>query len=514
MKIAVVGLSHHTAPIAIREQLAQHMREVPERLADFRSMDEVQEVCIVSTCNRLEVYVAGAGDVTYLARRVRAHLRSISGLASAELDPHLYEHVGVAALQHLFRVASSLDSMVLGEPQILGQIKDAFRVAVDETSIGPHLLRSFERAFMVAKRVRTETGIGENAISMSFAAVELGRQIFDSLVDKKVLLVGAGKMSTLAARHLMAHGVSEVRVASRSLATAQRLASEIGGLASSLTDLPMLLGSADIVICSTAAPHHIIDKKMMARVLRERRYRSILLVDMAVPRDVDPKVTELDNVFVYDVDDLQTVLDDNRATRAREAKAAEDLIEQEVGAFERWHKSQQVVPVIKALRQFALEIALKESERTLANVPSPDKKTIQTVRAMGQAIVNKLLHPALANLKAEGARGDPEVLADALVRLFELDLSRGEQDTEEGRPEANTGEANPVVESPPEPTASQRMAPQRTASEPRLRPALGAQPADPGASTEAALDEDSLAPRDEGDLNVVPFRRRDSSSSF
>lgn len=423
MRFVVIGLSHKTAPIELRERFAKHTKDLDTALPQLLGLEFVDEACIVSTCNRVEFYVSGGADPKTIARCLRTHIQVLSGLPPEELDPHLYQYVGEEGLKHLFRVSSSLDSMVLGEPQILGQVKDAYREACEANVTGAQLDRIFQRAFSVAKRVRTETGIAENAVSMSFAAVELGREIFHSLEGKEVLLLGAGKMATLAAKHLLQYGVSHVRVASRTIATAQKLADEIGALASSLADLPMLLNQADIVICSTAAPTYIVTKKMMKKVVRERRYRPILFVDIAVPRDVDPDVSDLDNVFVYDVDDLEAVLELNRESRSFEAAAAEAMIEEELGSFIRWAKSQQVVPIIKALRAHATEIAAAEIERTLSNVKNADKKTSQSVKAMGNAIVNKMLHPVMTRLKQEGAHGDPQMLIDALVDLFSLQVA-------------------------------------------------------------------------------------------
>lgn len=450
MRFVVTGLSHRTAPIEIRERFAQHTREMEKTFADLKKLEGVNEACVISTCNRVEFYLAGGSDPREIGRALRNYIQSFVAIHPSELEPHLYHYEGIEGLQHLFRVASSLDSMVLGEPQILGQVKASFKDAVASGAAGPTISSAFQRAFAVAKRVRSETGIAENAISMSFAAVELGRQIFTSLEGKHVLLVGAGKMSALAAKHLRAYGVSEVRVANRSIATAQKLAEEIGGLASSLSDLPMLLAQADIVISSTAAPGFVIDKALMTRVVRERRYRSILLIDLAVPRDIDPAVSTLDNVFVYDVDDLESVLAGNRASRAREAEAAERIIEEEVNNYARWAKSRQVVPVIKALRTHALEIASAEVERTVARVKSADPKTIESVRAMGQAIVNKVLHPVLTRLKKESADGDPQALVDAIAELFDLDPSElvdsPQPEAAQAQDSAAAGEDEPASE--------------------------------------------------------------------
>lgn len=420
--MAVIGLSHHTAPVELRERFSQSTAELGGTLRQLEALEGVDEACVLSTCNRVEMYVSGTGDNNLLVRELRMFLQSMSGLPGHDLDPHLYVKEGDEALRHLFRVSSSLDSMVLGEPQILGQVKQAFLASESEGSVGPKLGKAFRKAFSVAKRVRTETGIAENAVSMSFAAVEVGREIFDELAGKEVLLVGAGEMGALAAKHLLQNGVSRVRVASRTLATAQRLADEIGGQPSTLDDLPLLLGKVDIVICSTAAPGYVVDKRMMSKAVRERRYRPILFVDIAVPRDVDPRVADLDNCFVYDVDDMNAVLETNREQRRIEALAATELVEAEVAEHVRWAKAQEVVPVIKALRERAGQIANAEAERTLSGLRDVDPKTKKSIQAMSKAIVNKLLHPVLTQLKEAGAQGDPQAHVAALTELFELEL--------------------------------------------------------------------------------------------
>lgn len=425
MRFLGAGVSHRTAPIELREKLAKATANLEEALAALRQRPLVEEACIVSTCNRVEFYVAGEGEPAALARELRSFLQSASEMRIVDVDPHLYQHEGVDGLRHLFRVAASLDSMVLGEPQILGQVKEAFAAAQRFGAAGALLNKVFPRAFQVAKRVRTETGIAENAVSMSFAAVELAREIFQSFEEKSVLLIGAGKMSTLAAKHLKNLGVSEIRVANRSIERATELAREVGGTASSLEDLEVLLQKADIVISSTAAPGFVVEKKLMSKVVKSRRYRPILFVDLAVPRDIDPKVGDLDQVFVYDVDELQGVVEENRSARAKEAEDAERIIDEELTSFIRWSRSQQVVPVIKALREKALGLAELEAQRTLANLKASDPKVEQSVRRMAEGVVNKLLHPVLTTLKQEGAEGDPSQLVETLRVLFELEIPSG-----------------------------------------------------------------------------------------
>lgn len=422
MKFSVVGLSHRTAPIEVRERLATYTRDIDAALHRLSRLEGVSEACVVSTCNRVEIYTAGPVDPPMMRRHVRRFLAEGAGVLMDDLEPHLVQHDADGALTHLFRVASSLDSMVLGEPQILGQVKDAYRKAVDAGALRSELNPVFQRAFSVAKRIRSETGIAENAVSMSFAAVELGRQIFADLAGREVLLVGAGKMGGLAAKHLWANGVGRIRVASRRIFTAEKLAKEVNGTAASLEDLPLLLSSADIVICSTAAPGFVIDRKMVSKVLRSRRYRPLLIVDIAVPRDVEPRVGQLDNVFVYDVDDLEGVLEQNRQKRSVEAEAAEALVRDEVARFLAWRNAQRVVPVIKALRTKAASVVQSEVERTLGGSGQLDPKMEKRVRAMANAIMNKLLHPVLTRLKTEGEDGGADAVSELVLELFDLSL--------------------------------------------------------------------------------------------
>ena len=424
MRLAVIGLSHHTAPVALRERFAKRKSELEDTLRDLCAQEDINEVCIISTCNRVEYYISGSIDSSMLVAALKNYIQDIYGLRGSELEEHTYSYGGIEAIRHLFRVSCSLDSMVLGEPQILGQVKNALKIAEEVGTVGGVLSKTFQRAFSVAKRVRRETSIAENAVSMSFAAVELGRNIFDSLEGKEALLVGAGEMATLAAKHLIANGVANFRVASRTYQTAEKLAQEIGGRPSTLDDLPMLLARADIVICSTSASHYVVTKKLMSQVVRERRYRPILFVDIAVPRDVDPNVSLIDNCFVYDVDDLNGVLEVNRQQRQKAADDATRIVVEELDEYLRWNRSQQVVPVIKELRSQASQLAKAELEKTLMSLQtaSSSKKAEQSVKAMSNAIVNKLLHPVLTRLKEAGAQGDPERLVEAVTHLFDLEL--------------------------------------------------------------------------------------------
>jgi len=436
MRFFGTGLSHHTAPIEIRESLAKVITPVDLALRRYLELDTLTQLCIISTCNRVEFYGFGPGLAESCVEELWKAIAAETSLDLDDLKPHLYTHYGAEAFRHLFRVSSSLDSMVVGEPQILGQVKDAYQMARDQGTIGTRLMRIFERAFRVAKRIRSDTGIAENAVSMSFAAVELGRDIFDRLEGKNVLVIGAGKMSVLAAKHLRNSGIAGIDVVNRSLERAQKLAEQVDGHAYGMDDLEERLAFADIVISSTAAPGYIVSKELMSGVVRRRRYRPILFVDIAVPRDIDPSLEVLENVFVYDVDDLQDVVTDNRETRAKEAIAAEQMIAEEVSEFVNWNRGQQVVPTIKALRQRTFEITRLELERGSA-IGNPK------VDAMANSITNKILHPVLSQLKMAGEKGDPSQILEFAMRLFQIG---GEMESsEQAEPELDGQEDSNVV---------------------------------------------------------------------
>ncbi len=420
MDLFLAGLSHKTAPIEVRERLAFSGDALELALSRLRRLPGISETIIVSTCNRTEIYgIAADGDsgtaevADWMAER-----------SATDLAPHLYLKTGAQALTHLFRVASSLDSMVVGEPQILGQVKTGFQAARESRNAGPRIERIFSRAFQVAKKIRNETTIGENAVSMSFVAVELARKIFGELKDKRILIMGAGEMSELAATHLRTNGAGSVVVANRSLDKAEALAARFAGEARPLSQVGALLEEVDIVLSSTAAPGFLITRDQMAKVIRARRYRPIFLIDLAVPRDVDPAVNDLDNVYAYDVDDMEKVVDDNLRQRAQEAEKGDRIVRREVAEYLAEEQARAVMPVVAALRHTASEIAEAEAARTLANLAGAGltDKQVQSVEAMAQAIVNKLLHEPTTVLRGTAATHDGERLAAAVVSLFALDV--------------------------------------------------------------------------------------------
>ncbi|HEY1418657.1 MAG TPA: glutamyl-tRNA reductase [Myxococcaceae bacterium] len=411
--LVVVGLSHHTAPVDVRERLA---------LSDDRQTELLQvmaqapaEALLISTCNRVELYVVGPG--TELHDRTRSALASVAG---NDLAPYLYSHHGEAAVLHLFRVAASLDSMVLGEPQILGQVKDAFEQAQRLGAARGELARICAAAFGSAKRVRTETDLGKAATSMASAAVEMARHIFDRLDGKTVLLLGAGEVAELVGKHLRSAGVTRLVVTNRTFERAEALAATLGGQAVPFDRLEESLVLADVVVCTTASPAPVVTKDKVARVLKPRRHRPLFLVDLAVPRDVEPEVNTLDGVYAYDVDDIQKVLDQNHASRAAAAAQAEVLVGEEVARYIRQRAVRDQVPVLAQLRARAEQIRRSELERAMGNLSTPlSAEQAKVIEAMTSAIVNKMLHQPTARLRAVQA-GDSE-LADAAAELFGLD---------------------------------------------------------------------------------------------
>jgi glutamyl-tRNA reductase len=417
-----VGVNHKTAPVELREKVAFSPESLVVALPQLVALDDVDEAVVVSTCNRVELYVAGDRDRAPVA--VAAFLRAFHGLADGVLDDHLVHRSDDEAVLHLFRVAAALDAIVVGEPQILGQVKDAFFHAVSARSAGPIVTRAFHQAFTTAKRVRTETAIASSAANVASAGVDLAASIFGDLNGVDCVLVGAGDMGELAARHFGAAG-ARLTVANRSLERASRLASDVGGVARDLVELPRLLVDADVVLVSTGAPTHIVTLDMVRAALKHRRYRPLLLVDISVPRNVDPRVAELDNCYVHDVDDLGSVVEENLARRADEAHKAEAIVREEVARARRARAERRAVPLIKALREKLQGLAAIEAEKTLAVLgPQASEKQRRSVEAMANAIVAKVLHEPMTRLKAAAAgnHDDDAALLSAAATLFGVEL--------------------------------------------------------------------------------------------
>jgi glutamyl-tRNA reductase len=430
-ELFVVGISWRTAPVAVREKLAFRDEELVGALQAMTAALPVAEALLVSTCNRVEVYgVAKPGsDPT---GQVRAFLATERGLAPADVADVLYDYRGSAAVHHVFTVASALDSLVLGEAQILGQLKVAYGVATGAGTSGPVLGRCLERAFGAAKRVRTETAIARGAANVSTVAVDLARRVFGDLAGKSVLVVGAGKMSTLAARHLYASGAQRIVVTNRSPGKAEALAAEIDGVARPWDDLEHLLVEADVVISSTGAREPILTRPLFKRVTKARRWRQLVVIDIAVPRDADPAIGELDGVYVFDIDDLEKVVAANLAERAKAGEHAARIVRHEAGQFEHWLRSQGVVPTIRALRERFAHVAEAEMHKTLDQLARKDHTPAQqreAIQRLVQLVVNKLLHRPTAALR-EAAPDEAALRAEVLCQLFDLSPSEGPDSSE------------------------------------------------------------------------------------
>lgn len=420
MNFLVIGLSHKTAPVELRERLGFASDDPGSVLRAITALPGITEGMILSTCNRVEVYAASQ-DPPLGCVRLQRFMAEYHGLDEDQLKPHLYIHSGRDAIRHLFRVASSLESMILGEPQILGQLKEAYTMAESSCTAGPVFNRLLPRAFSTAKRVRNETAIAQHAVSVSYAAVELARKIFGDLADKSVMIVGAGKMCELAARHLTGQQVGEVLVTNRTLARAQTLAEQFGGRAVPFAEFPLYLNRTDIVITSTAAGGLLLTRTMLEEVIRQRKNRPMFLIDIAVPRNIDPHVNGIDNIYLYDIDDLNGVIETNLRERRKAAKKAEDIIEQEIVRFYSWLRSLEATPMIVALRQQVEDIRRRETEKALDGLQHLDADDRRVIEALTRSIVNKVLHSPLKMLKRASDDITGEVYLEAVRRLFDLD---------------------------------------------------------------------------------------------
>jgi glutamyl-tRNA reductase len=418
--ISIAGVSHRSAPLPVREALAFSKERLAEALDRLRHGAAVDEAFILSTCNRVEICARApdAADPAPGAEALAHFLADFHGRDLAELRPHLYLLEGEAAVRHVFRVAASLDSMVIGEPQILGQVKDAYEQAERAGALGSTLNALRNRSLAAAKRARTETGIGHNAVSVSYVAVELARKIFGELRDRHVLLVGAGKMSELAAKHLVRGGARATVLGGRTFARAEELAAALGGRAAPFESLRDELARADIVISGTGAPGTVIQRADVEAARAGRGARPLFLIDIAVPRDVDPGVAKLAGVFLYDLDDLKAVAESNLRERRKEAAAAEALVEREVREFLAWQRSLDVLPLLVDLRRRGEEIRTSEIEKVRRRLGdlSPDQE--RALEAATQAIVNKLLHAPTVHLKEAARNGQPPETLGLIRRLL------------------------------------------------------------------------------------------------
>ncbi len=415
MSLLAVGLNHKTAPLEVRERVVFAPERLPTALQELSQVQGVNEATIVSTCNRTEIYchTAERGEAD-----IAAWLRAYHAMSASDVDPYLFSLTDHEAVRHLLRVSSGLDSLVLGEPQILGQIKSAYEIARNHGTIGSQLHRLFQYAFSVAKQVRTDTDIGANPVSVAFSAVALAKQIFGELGEASALLIGAGDTIELSLRHLQSQGIGSVTVANRTVARAQAIVTDTNARAVHLAALPEVLHEADIVISSTASQLPILGKGAVEQALRARKHRPMLFVDIAVPRDIEPQVGELEDVFLYTVDDLQTVIEENLASRREAATLAEEIIDGQVERFMIWRRSLDSVTTIREYLQQADALRVEVQERALA-LARQGKSPDEIIQFVGQTLLNKLLHSPTRRLRQAGEDGEQELLR-AAQELFGL----------------------------------------------------------------------------------------------
>ena len=417
MKLWVTGLNHRTAPVSVRERLAFAADELETALAELKSQPGVHEGMILSTCNRVEVAVA-ADDNVDPRSCVELFLSGAKRLDRQSIQPHLYNHEGREAIRHLFRVAASLDSMVVGEPQILGQLKSAYSLAKDRGAVNGLLDTVVTRAFGVAKRVRTETDIGVSAVSISYAAVELAREIFGSLKQQKVMLIGAGKMSELAARHLLRSGVQQIFVTNRTELRARTLAELVRGTIVPYSEYKSHLKDIDIVITSSGATEYLLQRQEMKDVLRARKNRPMFLIDIAVPRNIAPDVNEVDNIFLYDIDDLQRVVNENLKGRMDQAAEADKIVAEEVERLETWMRTRQVGPVIASVQEHLEQIRRAEIERVRGKLGILTPQQEQAIELLTRGIVNKIAHGPISQIRKHAAADDGSAVVEAIRNSF------------------------------------------------------------------------------------------------
>ncbi len=421
-EIVIVGLNHRTAPVEVRERVAFDNSLLGETLQCLRALPSVQEGAVLSTCNRVEVVAATSDREAAFEEIKKFLLEQESGSGESNLEDHLYAYAGDQAVRHLFRVAASLDSMVVGEPQILGQLKDYYVAAQEVGSVGTVLHRLFHRSFSVAKRVRTETGIASRAVSVSSVAVELAKRIFDRLEDKTVMLIGAGKIGNLVARHLQRSGVSSLMVTNRTFERAVEVAAQFRGNPIRFEEFPRYLKLADLVVGCAGAPETLLRPETVEETLRERKQKAMFFIDLGDRRNFDPLINEIDNVYLYDIDDLQAVARENLHGRTGEVRKAEEIVDEEVAGFLRWLDSLDQVPTIVALRQRLEEIRQSEIEKSLrTSLKGLSEKERQAIEDMTAAMISKILHAPISRLKRPLEEREEALYVEALKRLFGLE---------------------------------------------------------------------------------------------
>jgi len=430
--IFLVGMNHKSAPVEIRERLAMDPDHPSKLFQAFRASSNIKEGLFFSTCNRFEVLVV-TKDTELGLQEVLKLFSNLGGFSPSEIEPLIYKKIGPDAVRHMFLVASSLDSMVIGEPQILGQVKEAFRLAVQNKTTGVILNRLMHRAFHTAKRIRTETGISESAVSVSYAAVELAKRIFQDLKGRSALLVGAGEMGELAAKHFIKNGIERLGVANRSLEKAIELASSLRAKAFGLEELGELITHSDIVLVSTGARDYVVTYEMVKAAGKKRRDKPLFIIDISVPRNVDPRVNKLDNVYLYDIDDLKGIVELNLNHRRMEALKAERIVEEEVYKYMRWIETLEVVPTIICLKKKAEEIIESELRKSRAFVQKLDDEERESLNILVRSIAEKILNDPIVFLKEKSGDDSLQIYIDVIQKLFNINqlkiegkMSRGE----------------------------------------------------------------------------------------
>ncbi|GIO87152.1 glutamyl-tRNA reductase [Paenibacillus faecis] len=420
MHIVVVGLNYRTAPVEVRERFAFADQDMPQALQELKRTKSVLEGVIIATCNRTEIYVV-VDRLHMCGYFIRSFMEKWFGIPREEFTKHLYMYEDEQAIRHLFRVACGLDSMVLGETQILGQVRSAFLLSQREKGTGKWFNMLFKQAVTLSKRAHSETSIGESAVSVSYAAVELGKRIFGSFTGKRVLILGAGKMSELTAKHLSGAGAEEVIVANRTFGRAQELAAKFNGTPCSMQEAMNRLTEVDILISSTGAEGYVITQSQVAKSMQQRPERPLFMIDIAVPRDIDPSIGELDHVFLYDIDDLEGIVESNLEMRRGEAVKIEEMIEAEIEAFGNWLQTLGVKPVIRALQEKSSAIHETTLESMFNKLPELDERQRKVIRRLTKSIVNQMMHDPINRIKELAGEEKGAEALDWFTQIFALE---------------------------------------------------------------------------------------------
>jgi glutamyl-tRNA reductase len=424
--IVNIGMNHQTAPVELRELVAFGRDDIDQVVSAIRGVKDIKEFIVLSTCNRVEILFTTERE-KQAKESVIQFLCRLGGTTRGELEPALYIHENQDAIRHIFRVGASLDSMVVGEPQILGQVKEAYRMAVDRKSSSVILNRLMHRTFSLAKKIRTETAIAGSPVSISFAAVELGKKIFGDLHDKHCLLIGAGEMAELAARYLLNNRIAKILVTNRTFSRAVEVADQFHGMAVSFDEIDDQLLAVDIVITSTSSPEPIITSNQVRIAMRCRKNKPLFFIDIAVPRNVEPQVNAIDNVFVYDIDDLKGIVEFNMSQRKGEAVRAERMVDEEVIKFSEWLRTLDVVPTIRALKDKCERICRNELKKTLSSLADLTPEQRKGVEKLTASITKKVLNDPILFLKRKKARASRDLYLDVTRKLFHLDQNNDDK---------------------------------------------------------------------------------------